>query len=317
MTFVGIDVSKKTLDVAALCGAGELRHRQFSNTQAGHAELASWLAGFEACRIVLEATGSYHERLAQALELMGAHFSVVNPAQTSYFVRSQHRRNKTDKADAMMLAVYAKERQPVPTRVMNPLPQSIARELHALQEDLTRLRNRLEAAEQGLTHSEVLVSMRRRIDALEAEKRALEEELERQTRDTDIQEFELLTSIPGVGSKTACMFLAEVGNVRRFATASKLVAYSGLTPALFESGSSVNRRTRISRLGSSSLRHLLYMPSLAAIRYNPILKDFFDRLVERGKNKKAAVIACMAKLLRIMYGVLIHRRPFDPDYLGA
>jgi hypothetical protein len=59
------------------------------------------------------------------------------------------------------------------------------------------------------------------------------------------------------------------------------------------------------------------MPSLAAIRYNPILKDFFDRLVERGKNKKAAVIACMAKLLRIMYGVLIHRRPFDPDYLGA
>lgn len=317
MVFIGIDVSKSTLDVAALCEAGEVKHQQFSNTQAGHAELGLWLKDFAVCRIVLEATGSYHERLAQALGVMGAHFSVVNPAQTSYFVRSRHRRNKTDKADAVMLAVYAKERQPEPTLLTNPLPQSIARELNTLQEDLTRLRNRLEAAEQGLTHPEVLVSLQRRSDALEAEKRALEEELEQETKSIDPQELELLTSIPGVGLKTACMFLAEIGDVSRFATASKLVAYSGLTPALFESGSSVNRRTRISRLGPSSLRYLLYMPSLAAIRHNPILKGFFDRLVKKGKNRKAAVVACMAKLLRIMYGVLVHQRLFDVNYSKA
>ena len=281
MVYVGIDVSKSTLDVAALCEAGEVIHQQFSNTQTGHAELSVWLEDFTPCCIVLEATGSYHERLAQALEVTGAYFSIVNPAQTSYFVRSQHRRNKTDKADAVMLAVYAKERQPVPTLLTDPLPQSIARELNTLQEDVTRLRNRLEAAEQGLTHSEVLASLRRRIKALEEEKRALEGEFEQETKDRYAQEFELLTSIPGVGSKTACMFLAEVGDIGRFATASKLVAYSGLTPALFESGSSINRRTRISRLGPSSLRYLLYMPSLAAIRYNPIIKGFFNRLVEK------------------------------------
>lgn len=317
MTFIGIDVSKRTLDVAALIETGEVRHHQFRNSHEGHTALGSWLKDFGVCRIVLEATGSYHERLAKALQLMGTHFSVVNPAQTSYFVRSQHRRNKTDKADAVMLAVYARERQPVPTLATSPLPQSIARELNALQEDLTRLRNRLEAAEQGLTHPKVLASLQRRIDALEAEKRALEEELEQETKATLPQEFELLTSIPGVGTKTACMFLAEVGSVDRFATASKLVAYAGLTPALFESGSSVNRRTRISRLGPSSLRHLLYMPSLSAIRYNPILKRFFDRLVDKGKTRKAAVVACMAKLLRIMYGVLVHRCPFDPSYAKA
>lgn len=317
MTFIGIDVSKKTLDVAALIATGELRHHQFCNSHEGHTALFSWLKDFGVCRIVLEATGSYHERLAQALDVLGAHFSIVNPAQTSYFVRSQHRRNKTDKADAVMLAVYAKERQPAPTLVTPLLPQSIARELNALQEDLTRLRNRLEAAEQGLTHPEVLASLQRRIDALEAEKRALEEELEQETKASLPQEFELLTSIPGVGTKTACMFLAEVGSVGRFATAAKLVAYAGLTPALFESGSSVNRRTRISRLGPSSLRYLLYMPSLAAIRHNPILKRFFDRLVDKGKTRKAAVVACMAKLLRIMYGVLVHRRPFDPSYVKA
>ncbi len=103
----------------------------------------------------------------------------------------------------------------------------------------------------------------------------------------------------------------------RFSSASKLVAYAGLTPALFESGSSVNRRTRISRLGSGSLRHLLHMPSLVAIRYNPTLKRFFERLINKGKNRKAAVVACMAKLLRIMYGVLVHQRHFDPDYLKS
>ena len=109
-----------------------------------------------------------------------------------------------------------------------------------------------------------MTSLRRRIEALEAEKQALEEALEQQTKDTHSQELELLTSIPGIGTKTACLFLAEIGDVRRFVSASKLVAYAELTPALFESGSSVNRRTRISRLGSSDLRHLLYMPSLAA-----------------------------------------------------
>lgn len=315
MTFIGIDVSKKTLDVAALYEAGEIKYQKFSNTQTGYTALGAWLGDFEACHIVLEATGSYHERLAQALTVLGVHFSVVNPAQTSYFVRSQHRRNKTDKADAVMLAVYAKERQPAPALTTKPLSQPIARELGALQEDITRLRNRLEAAEQGLTHQEVLASLRRRIEALEAEKRALEEALEQQTKDTHPQELGLLTSIPGVGTKTAYLFLAEVGDVGRFSSASKLVAYAGLTPALSESGSSVSRRTRISRLGSSDLRHLLYMPSLAAKRYNPVLEDFFNRLVGKGKSKKAALVACMAKLLRIMYGVLIHRRPFDPGYL--
>lgn len=133
------------IDVAVVCEAGDIQHRQFNNTSQGHAVLGSWLKNFASCHIVLEATGSYHERLAQSLEAIGAHFSVVNPAQTSYFVRSQHRRNKTDKADALMLAIYAKERQPAPTSAANPLPQSIARELGALQEDITRLRNRLEA----------------------------------------------------------------------------------------------------------------------------------------------------------------------------
>lgn len=313
MTFVGIDVSKRALDVAAILPCAEIRRVQFQNTSSGHAQLHSWLEALNDCHIVMEATGSYHQRLEQALQNKHA-LSVLNPAQVSYFTKSQHRRNKTDEADALILAMYAKERQPTPSLTPPPLRQSLARELEALSDDLTRLKNRLEAAEQGVTHSEVEASLRRRIAVLEDEKHALEGKLEQETKRANHHELTLLQSIPGIGVRTACLLLAELGDVRRFASARKLVAFAGLTPARFESGSSVMRRSRISRLGSAHLRRLLFMPALAAIRYNPTLKRFFERLVENGKNRKAALIACMAKLLRIVYAVLVHQRPFDPAY---
>lgn len=317
MTFVGIDVSKLTLDVAIISEGGEIQHGRFDNGQAGQVELLDWLEGLPCCRIVLEATGSYHRQLVQSLEGAGQHVSVVNPAQVSYFVKSQNRRNKTDKADALMLAIYAKERQPGRSSPMNPILQSLARELNALQEDIARLKNRLEAARHGLTHPKVVASLERRLKALEKERRALEKELEQETKRSNEQDLALLQSIPGVGTKSACFFIAEVGDVRRFSSASKLVAFAGLTPMQVQSGSSVSKKARISRLGSAQLRRIAYMPALVAIRHNPILKAFFERLVANGKSKKSALIACVAKLLRIMYGVLVTGKPFNPNYLGT
>lgn len=311
MTFIGIDVSKANLDVAALATTGEVQEREFENTARGHIGLLAWLEQFTSCRVVVEATGSYHHRLTMMLQDNGVYVSVLNPGQVSYFVKSQHRRNKTDKADALWLAVYAKERQPAPTLSLNLLRQSLAREIGALSKDITRLKNRLEAAENGQVHGEVVVSIKRRIAALEEEKRVLEEELEQETKGRHERELSLLTSIPGLGVRTACLLLAELGSVRRFASARGLVAFAGLTPAKFESGSSVARRSAITRMGSSHLRRILYMPCLSAIRFNPLIKVFFERLVEHGKHKKAAVVACMAKLLKIIYGVLTHQKPFD------
>lgn len=183
--------------------------------------------------------------------------SVLNPAQVSYFSKSQHRRNKTDSSDALTLTLYAKERQPTPTLTPAPLRQSSARELEALSDDLTRLKNRLEAAEQGVTHSEVGDSLKRRIAILEDEKHTLEEKLARKTKNVNHHELTLLQSIPGIGVRTACLLLAELGDVKRFASSRKLVAFAGLTPMRFESGSSVMRRSRISRLGSAHVRRLL------------------------------------------------------------
>ena len=311
MTFVGVDVSKAKLDVAALATTGEIRRKKFGNTAQGHAELMTWLERFTSCRVAVEATGTYHQCLTAALQAGGIYVSVLNPAQVSYFVKSQQRRNKTDKADALWLAVYAKERQPASTLLVDSR-QSLAREIGALAKDITRLKNRLEAAESGQAHAKVAASLKRRIAALEEEKKEFEAELEQETKTTHEPELSLLVSIPGIGKRSACILLAELGEVRRFASARKLVAFAGLTPAQFESGTSIIRRSAISRLGSNHLRRILFMPCLAAIRFNPIIKGFFERLVQGGKHKKAALVACMAKLLKIVYGVLTHQKPFDP-----
>ena len=317
MTFIGIDVSKATLDVAALLTTGEVLREQFANTSQGHLELLGWLEGYSNCRVAVEATASYHQRLTSCLQEHEVYVSVLNPAQVSYFAKSQHRRNKTDKADALWLAVYAKERQPAASLMLNGAKQGLAREIGTLSKDITRLKNRLEAAEAGHTHAKVIASLKRRVAALEREKKDLEAELEQETKDSQAQELELLLSIPGVGVRTACLLLAELGDVGRFADARKLVAFAGLTPTQFESGTSVLRRSSISRLGSNHLRRILYMPCLSAVRFDPIIKGFFERLVARGKHKKAALVACMAKLLKIVYGVLSHQKPFDPAQLGT
>ena len=285
---------------------------KFENTAHGHADLVTWLERVPSCRVALEATGTYHHCLTDTLQTKGVYVSVLNPAQVSYFVKSQQRRNKTDKADALWLAAYAKERQPAATLAVDGSKQGLAREIGTLSKDIIRLKNRLEAAEAGRTHAKVVASLKRRIASLQEEKKELEAELEQETKNSQAQELELLLSIPGVGVRTACLLLAELGDVRRFADARKLVAFAGLTPTQFESGSSVSRPGSISRLGSAHLRRLLFMPCLSAIRFNPIIKCFFNRLVERGKHKKAAVVACMGKLLKIVYGVLIHQQPFDP-----
>jgi transposase len=312
MTFVGIDVSKLSLDVAALAITGAVQREKFENTALGHEALLAWLRRLPNCRVVVEATGVYHHRLTTMLQGNSVYVSVLNPGQVSYFVKSQHRRNKTDKADALWLAVYAKERQPAASLEVNLSRQSLAREIGALSKDITRLKNRLEAAENGQVHGEVVTSIKRRIAALEEEKRVLEEELEQETRHSNERALSLLVSIPGLGLRTACLLLAELGSVRRFTNARSLVAFAGLTPAQFESGSSVARRSAITRMGSSNLRRILSMPCLSAIRFNSIIKAFFEHLVKHGKHKKAALVACMAKLLKIIYGVLTHQEPFDP-----
>lgn len=124
----------------------------------------------------------------------------------------------------------------------------------------------------------------------------------------------LLESVKGVGRQTATTILAELPPVAHLGSAESAAAYCGLAPREFTSGSSVRGRTRLSKSGNARLRKALYLPTLTAVRFNPVLRGFFDRLVAAGKPRMQAVGACMRKLVMICYGVLKNRTPFDPAH---
>ena len=309
-SYVGVDISKDKFDVAVLSRDGELERMILANDAEGHQELISIL-GTRQVQVIMEATGVYHQRLEQALTEADIMISVLNPRQLVNYAKSRNRRNKTDKVDALLLAEFGLERQPETSTSIAPAQQTIARELAALEQDLTRLRNRLEAANHGITHPEVKASLERRKKLLEEEKEALKKQLQDELETTHARQLGLLQSIPGIALHTACLVLAELGEPLRFESARSLVAFAGLSPMIHESGKG-SKYAAISRMGSSHLRHLLYMPTVAATRWNPIIKAFYERLVTAGKPKMVALVACMAKLLRIVYGVLSSDKPFNP-----
>jgi transposase len=130
------------------------------------------------------------------------------------------------------------------------------------------------------------------------------------------QPANLLISIPGIGKLTAARLLAEIGDITSFEDAPQLAAYAGLNPKGFHSGSSVRKKTRISKEGRSFLRYILYMPAIVARKYNPIIQTFCARLAQRKLPEMAIVAAAMRKLLHLVFGVLKSKKVFDPNYLN-
>jgi transposase len=318
--WVGIDVSQHTLDACLLPAPGaKPRSAAFANDDAGHAALRAWADGHAPDTLVgfcLESTGAYGEALAQSLHDAGRHVAVVNPARVKYAGLMRGQGNKTDKADARLIAEYAtRERPPAWTP-----PRPEVRELQALtrrRDDLRRLaaREKTRLAGPGLTAAE-RKSVRRTADFLAREADRLERQADELIAASEglRADRELLESIPGVGPTTAQAILAELPEPARFASAQQAAAYAGLAPREYASGTSVRKRTRLSKAGNARLRKALYLPALTALRFNPLLRALFDRLVAAGKAKMAAVGACMRKLLMIAYGVLKNRAPFDPQW---
>lgn len=128
---------------------------------------------------------------------------------------------------------------------------------------------------------------------------------------------DLLTTIPGIGEQSASLLLAEMGNVQAYKNARQVAAHAGLTPVERSSGSSVHGKPRLSRMGNARLRHALYWPAIVAMRHNPLLKVFSERLGDRGKAKMQVIGAVMRKLLHQVFGILKSQKPFDPNFLST
>jgi transposase len=317
--WVGIDVSQHTLDACLLPADGKPRFRVFANDASGHAALRAWAdehARGVPLGFCLESTGAYGEALARALADAGRYVSVVNPARVKYAGLMRGQGNKTDKADAKLIAEYATRERPPAWKP--PPPET--RELQALVRRRDDLRA-LAAGEKGRLAAPGLSraarrSIRRTVTFLEREADRLQRQADELIAATAALQAdrELLESIPGVGAATAQAILAELPDPARFGSAQQAAAYAGLAPREYGSGTSVRRRTRLSKAGNARLRKALYLPTLTAIRFNPRLQALFERLVAAGKARMAAVGACMRKLLMIAYGVLKNRAPFDPSW---
>lgn len=310
--WIGLDISKATLDACLLRPNGKSTAKQFANDASGHLKLLRWaehLAGEARAHFCLEATGSYSQDVALFLAEAEQRVSVVNPARIRFFGLCQRQGNKTDKADAALIALFCRQEQPERWRAAAPevrLLVALVRRLHAVQKLLVQEKNRVQAPGQP---DVVLESLNASLSFLEGEVKRLQKQIRAHINPNPNlkRDAKLLQSIPGVGELTAWDILAELPDVGQFDSAQSVAAYAGLAPREHRSGSRVRKQTRLSKQGNGRLRRALYFPAVTAMTWNPLVKAHYERLREAGKPRMVALAACMRKMLMIVYGVLKHQ----------
>jgi transposase len=316
IAFLGIDVSKKDFKASLKIGGKHVQN-SFDNSVSGFKKCRNWLDQFAPSNQIhgcLEATGIHHLALAIELSEHLKAVSVVNPRCTKAFADSQLRRSKSDSADARSIADFCEAMKPqvwvVPTQKELEIKE-LARREQGLTEMISAEKNRLQDA----IFQSLQQSIARNIKSLQKEKEEVLKQLAAVIEADPVlrTRMELIDSIPGVGKATALQMVAELGNIDWFEKARDLAAYAGVTPRHRQSGSSLNSRGGISKIGSSRLRGHLYMPALVAIRRNPIMKAFAERLAGYGKSKKEIIVAVMRKLLHCIFGILKSEQPFNSN----
>lgn len=312
---LGVDIAKLKFDAACLVG-GKYKHKTFTNNETGFVAFITWflpLCGDTKPLVCMEATGSYSLPLADFLVAQGHAVSLVNPAKTHAFAKSELSRAKTDKADAKLIARYALTMQPplwIPPPANIRELQALVRRVEHLLEMIRMERNRQETANAKILDSinTVLVTLEAE---LEATRQAIHDHIDNHP---DLKNrSDLLSTIPGIGEASVAHLLIVLSGHHGFTQAKQVVAFAGLAPALRQSGQ-WSGNTHIAKNGDALLRKALYMPALCALRFNPLIRVFCERLKANGKNGKAVACAAMRKLIHIAFGVLKSGKPFDPTY---
>ncbi|MNS94785.1 Transposase IS116/IS110/IS902 family protein [compost metagenome] len=311
MPVVGIDIAKLTFE-AAWWVDGRWKTQSFKNDTEGFAKLKNLLG--EKHHVCLEATGRYGSSLALSLFEAGHDVSVVNPLRIKRYSESRLRRTKTDRADAILIAEFCDKERPGPwmplATEVEELRELVRRREHVLgMQQMERNRNLA-----GPVSASVAASIERSLvfwrEELERVEKAIEAHFKANSDLND--QRKLLVSIPGLGSLSAAILLAEIGDISQFASAKHLAAFAGLVPNERSSGTSVRGRAGIGKMGNPRIRRVLYMATLSAKRCNPPIREFCENLLKT-KPGRVVHVAAMRKLIHQAYGVLKHQRPFDPN----
>lgn len=303
--FIGIDVSKNQLNVAIRPGTDFFT---VNNDDHGISNLVRRLTELEPQLVLLEASGGYEILAAAALRQSGLPAQIINPRQVREFARSTGKLAKTDKIDAAVLAHFAPLLQPP----LRPWPEAQQQELAALMtrrrqlvEMLVMEKNRLATA----WSSKVWKSLQVHLQYLTTQLQELEQELHDFMRRSPLylEKDQLLQSVPGIGpltSRSLLAWLPELGALNR----KQIAALVGVAPFNRDSGQMRGRRTVWG--GRKQVRPSLYMATIAACRFNPAIRTFYQRLLQAGKRKKVALTAWMRKLLTILNAVLKYQQPW-------
>jgi transposase len=310
---LGIDVSKLKLDVALLLTSSH-HAATFANTSKGFIALAKWLAALKATPwVCLEATGTYGLAVARFFHRRGLKVSIVNPLAIHFFARTRMSRNKTDAHDATLIAQYAQQHQP---RAWHP-PAPAREKLQQLVRVREQVLDARVTAQHHLENAPAAAAkfFRAHIRLLDRQLLGLEKQIQAAVaQEPQLQKaVSLLISIPGIAFVSAVTILSIMPEVQQLTEARQLAAFAGVTPSQRQSGASAGK-TRMSKCGHSRLRKALYFPAIAALRHNPRVKALAARLAQKGKKKMVIIGAAMRLLTHLIYGVLKHQKPFDPQH---
>lgn len=314
--YYGIDISKDTFDVMDRSGL----HSKYSNDLKGFKAFYDSLSIGSCC--LMESTGSYHQQLANFLSSKEVYVSVINPIVTKRFMQMQLRRHKTDKADAGMLCLYA---QHYVSARYTP-PPAYLEECRMLFDDMdllvktrTMYSNRIHAS--GSHYGKLSKSSSCRFKRMIREVNKSIQQIESRIASLLSSEcgdvFSRIQSIPGIGKKTAVLFLLLTENFTKFATAKQFICYVGMSPSERSSGTSIRGVSRISKQGNPTIRKLLFMCSIQASKHNDSCRALFHRIVSKGKCKKVALIAVANKLIKQVFSIAKSGLVYDPEYRSS
>lgn len=303
--YIGVDVSQKELEVVMW---GEKGGAEYPNSLVGIKKLMKCLDPEGVDLIVIEATGGYEYQVVRELARAGLPVALVNPTRVRRFAQASGQMAKTDRLDAQVLAHFGKVMRPAVWALKSEDEErlsAIITRRRQLVEMITAEKNRLCTA-----RKHTIVSIKAHIEWLEAQVAEIEAEMMDWTRTNPTYQEKIaqLLSVPGVGTITVLTLVAqlpELGLVNR----KKIAALVGVAPLNRDSGRYRGKRRTFG--GRSAVRSTLYMAALSASRYNPVIKEFYQRLLSQGKEKKVALTACMRKLLLILNAIARDQQPWE------
>ena len=309
--YLGIDISKETFDVMNKVG----KHSHYCNNSKGFMRFYKTIPKGSLC--IMEATGIYHLCLAKFLYSKGIAVAVANPLRIKRFSQMHLRRNKTDKADAQIISLYAQKQE---SELWKPAPQVIeqSKDIYQIMEQYIEfrvgLKNKLDALKSKGAPGRLIESVISQISHITGSIDELQAEVDQLVTGYNPVMLSNISSIVGIGQRTAALLIIATEGFKHFDNAKQLCCFFGLAPTETSSGTSINGKRKISKMGNPLVRKKLYMCSLQASRHNKTCMGLYQRLLAKGKPKKLALIAVANKLLKIVYAIAKSGLPYDREY---